>query len=176
MTEWHDIIRRCRSGDEKAQMEAYRRTWKFVFPAVYRVLRNREEAEDIMQEAYIKGFMKLKELREPDRYPHWQKQIAVRQALNRLRQLRPTWHLEPEMEATPEEAEPVWDDIDPDAVAREVERLPEGYRIVVELHVMEQLSHEEVGEALGIKASSARSQYTRAIQKLRQQLNAHAHS
>jgi RNA polymerase sigma factor (sigma-70 family) len=51
-----------------------------------------------------------------------------------------------------------------------LERLPEGYRVVIQLHVMDNMSHEEIGEALGIKASSARSQYSRALHKLKLQV------
>ncbi len=175
MTEWHDIIRRCRSEDPKAQMEAYRLSWRMVFPAVFRVLRNREEAEDIMQEAYIKGFRRLRELREPEKYVGWQKQIAVRQALNRLRQLRPESVLPTDVLQLPEEEES-WPLVDHDILRQAVAMLPDGYRISVELHIMEGMSHEEIGEALGIQSSTARSQYARAIQKLRQQLASHATS
>jgi len=151
-------------------MEAYRLSWKFIFPAVLRILRNREEAEDIMQESYVKGFMRLKDLRDPSSYPAWQKQIAVRNALNRLRQLRPEISLQPGMDELKEEVGNGWDQLDPALLEKELERLPDGYRIVIQLYVMDNLSHEEIGEALGIKASSARSQYSRALHKLKQQV------
>jgi RNA polymerase sigma factor (sigma-70 family) len=175
VSDWNEIIRRCRNGDARAQADAYRLTWRLVFPSVFRVLRNREEAEDIMQEAYIKGFLKLRELRDPERYPGWQKQIAVRQAVNRLRQIRPEWSLGSDRDVA--EEEPVeWEHCDAELLREAIECLPPGYRMVVELHVMEEMSHEEIGDALGIRASTARSQYSRAIRKLKQHVTAHANS
>ncbi|MFN9968406.1 MAG: RNA polymerase sigma factor, partial [Phycisphaerae bacterium] len=111
-------------------MEAYRLSWRMVFPAVFRVLRNREEAEDIMQEAYIKGFRRLRELRDPEKYVGWQKQIAVRQALNRLRQLRPESVLPTDVLQLPEEEES-WPLVDHDILRQAVAMLPDGYRISV---------------------------------------------
>ena len=72
MQDWTDIVKGCRSGDPRAQRIAYDRIWRHVYPSVYRIMGDRVQAEDIMQDAVIKGFGKLGSLKEPATYPGWQ--------------------------------------------------------------------------------------------------------
>lgn len=158
-------------GDHSTQCEAYRRMWRMVFPSVLYILKNREEAEDVMQESLIKGFEKLNELKDPEKYPGWQKQISVRHALAKLRQKKNTLALFDNVKDAAEE-EPVQDllQMDVQLVHRKLEQMPEGYRLTVRLHLLEGLSHDEIGESLGIAASTSRSQYCRAIARLKKEL------
>ena len=145
--------------------------WKIVFPSVQYILKNREEAEDVVQESLIKGFERLRELKDPEKYPGWQKQISVRQALSRLRQKKNTLALFDEVPDTMEE-EPANEllNMDIQMVHQRLEQMPEGYRLTVRLHLLEGLSHDEIGESLGIASSTSRSQYCRAIARLKREL------
>lgn len=145
--------------------------WKIVFPSVQYILKNREEAEDVVQESLIKGFERLRELKDPEKYPGWQKQISVRQALSRLRQKKNTLALFDEVPDTMEE-EPANEllNMDIQKVHQRLEQMPEGYRLTVRLHLLEGLSHDEIGESLGIASSTSRSQYCRAIARLKREL------
>jgi RNA polymerase sigma factor (sigma-70 family) len=142
-----------------------------VFPSVHYILKNREEAEDVMQESLIKGFEKLKELKEPEKYPGWQKQISVRCALGKLRQKKHMSALFIDVKDESEE-QPINEllNMDVQLVHQKLEMLPEGYRLTVRLHLLEGLSHDEIGESLGIASSTSRSQYCRAIARLKREL------
>ena len=124
------------------------------------------EAEDIMQETFIEAFSKLSELREQERFAGWLKRIAVNKSINALKKRR---FVNFEMGAEPVAEN---EDIDVDNVKRArvyacIARLPEGYRVIISLYLLEGYDHEEIGDILNIQASTSRSQYTRARKKLK---------
>lgn len=135
------------------------------------ILRNREEAEDVVQESIVKGFDRLNELKDPEKYPGWQKQISVRHALARLRGRKHTTILMSDPIDEPE-IEPEGDllQMDIGLVHKKLDQMPEGYKLIIRLYLIEGLSHEDIGESLGIAASTSRSQYCRAIARLKKEL------
>ena len=170
---WIDIIERCKKGDQFAQSEAYRNSWRIIYPSVYLILRSREDAEDVMQEAYIKGFKKLSDLAAPEKYIAWQKSICVREAISKVRRKKNFMILFPEMKENIEEEKSEMDEryeIAPETLAAHISKLPQGYQIIVQLHIMEKMTHQEIGDQLGIGASTSRSKYSRALTKLRTEL------
>lgn len=134
---------------------------------MHRILRDKEEAEDVMQESIIKGFARLHELKEPMGYVAWQKQIAIRAALNHLRSKNKNLVFVEEQNANTEDVAESDFPFSAEQVVKHIDNLPDGYRLVIQLYLMEGLSHEEVGSAMNITASTSRSQYTRALAKLR---------
>ncbi len=152
-------------------MHAYKTVWKIIYPSVYSLIRNREEAEDIMQDSIIKGFSRLEDLNDPDKYMGWQKQICLREALTRLRSRKGSISLIEDI-AEEETEEPNVDlsMIDERMIQNHIDKLPEGYRLIIQLHLIEGMKHEEIAIATGIGASTSRSQYSRAIQRLKKEL------
>jgi RNA polymerase sigma-70 factor (ECF subfamily) len=142
-----------------------------IYPVVYDILRNRQEAEDVLQESLIKGFEKLNELREELKYPAWQRRISTHMALNRLKELNraETWFAEDMADEVDEDGLPEIE-LNSQQIVKCIDQLPEGYRLVIRLHLLEGWSHEEIAGSLGIQAGSSRSQYTRALSKLRKEL------
>lgn len=170
---WSDIILRCKRGDRGAQNDAYRHSWKLIYPSVYLILRNREDAEDVMQDAFIKGFAKLHDLAAPEKYVAWQKSICVREAISRVRRKKNFTILFPEFQENIRDEQEDGDErynIPTDRLAAHISKLPQGYQIIVQLHVMEKMSHQEIGDQLGIGASTSRSKYSRALTKLRKEI------
>lgn len=162
-----ELITACRKGQASAMNRLYALTWPIVWPAVAGIIKQREEAEDVMQEGFLKGFERIAELREPSSYPAWQRSICVRLALNRIRGRR--LFLTPLDETTEIMAE-VADSPPlpaPEELMSLLERLPEGQALVIRLRLAENMSHEEIGQSLGINPSAARSQYSRGLEKLR---------
>lgn len=142
-----------------------------MYPPVYRILRNREEAEDVVQESIIRGFERLAELKDPEKYLPWQRMIALRTALNRWRSGKTTLTLFGHEELPEEESEEAGVfAIQPKQVNEVIETMPEGYRMVVQLHLLEGMAHEEIAQHLGIAAATSRSQYARAMAKLKREL------
>jgi RNA polymerase sigma factor (sigma-70 family) len=172
-TNWAEIVQRCKSGDRHAQSEAYRLSWRIIYPSVYLIMRNREDAEDIMQEAYIKGFNKLADLTAPEKYVAWQKMICVREAISRVRRKKNFTILFPEFNENIKDQIEEKDeryDIPTEQLAKHIGKLPQGYQMIIQLHIMEKMSHQEIGDQLGIGASTSRSQYSRALTKLRKEI------
>lgn len=175
---WEDIVEQCRKGDIDAQTVAYRNAWRIIYPSIYLILKNREDAEDAMQEGFVKGFKKLSDLRENVRYVSWQKAICIREALTRVKKRKNFQILFPDVKMEKlnhtDEVKENWleseYDITPQDVLTKLQLLPQGYQMVVQLHIMEGMSHVEIGEQLGIEASTCRSQYSRALAKLKNEI------
>jgi RNA polymerase sigma factor (sigma-70 family) len=171
MTNWETVIAGCKKSDGRAMSEAYRRAWPMVFPGVLGILGNREEAEDLMHEGFLKGFERLNNLKNPETYPAWQRQICVRMALNKYRNRLRHVYLETLPDVADEEEEPnMLPELLPERLTECLDRLPEGQRIIVRLVLAEQMTHEAVAEQLGITASASRSQYSRGLKKLRHEI------
>lgn len=170
---WTEIIERCKEGDRFAQSEAYRNSWRIIYPSVYLILRSKEDAEDVMQESYIKGFRKLNDLTSPEKYIAWQKSICVRDAISIVRRKKNLLVLFPDFQENIGEEEQNMDerfDVSAEKLAKHINSLPQGYQLIVQLHIMEKMTHQEIGEQLGIGASTSRSKYSRALTKLRKEL------
>lgn len=169
-TTWKELVDGCANGNRAAQMETYRRIWRDIYPAVWRIVRDKTQAEDIMQESIIKGFALLGTLKSAEAYPAWQRRLAVNEALMWWRRRAPsTVFAESATEQTIEETND--EEYDWMEVERELNNLPEGYRMVIQLHTLEQMKHEEIATMLQVSASTVRSQYSRGIALLRTQLH-----
>jgi RNA polymerase sigma factor (sigma-70 family) len=152
-------------------MHAYKTVWKIIYPSVYSLIRNREEAEDIMQDSIIKGFARLNDLKDPEKYIGWQKQICLREALTRLRSVKGSTSLIGDIaQEETEETDVDLSMIDERMIQNQIDKLPEGYRLIIQLHLIEGMKHEEIAVATGIVASTSRSQYFRALQRLKKEL------
>ncbi|MBX7051684.1 MAG: sigma-70 family RNA polymerase sigma factor [Flavobacteriales bacterium] len=135
------------------------------------ILRNREEAEDVLQESMIQGFNKLASLQDDGKYPAWQKQIALRHALNKLKSRKSTATLFEDIQIAEDEmSELDWSNISDELIRKKIDDLPDGYRIVIRLHLLDGWSHDEIAVELNISASTSRSQYSRAMAKLKKEL------
>jgi RNA polymerase sigma factor (sigma-70 family) len=168
---WTELVNGCLRGHNTAQMEMYRRSWRAIFPAICRMVIDRNEAEDILQESIIKGFERLGDLKNPEAYIGWQKRMAMNDALMRLRK-KGQWKevdldkIDEAEEEVPEDEVDQWND-----ALKLLEELPQGYRIVIGMHLLDDLKHEEIGELLGVAASSVRSQYSRGLQLMKKRLH-----
>jgi len=125
-------------------------------------------AEDAVHEGFIKAFKKMKALKNPDVVEGWLKRIVMHEALQSIRANK--------YYSDPSERELVAEEIEETNAApvalRElhtcIEQLPEGYRIICQLHLIEEMKHDEIAEVVGISASTSRSQLARAKVKLRE--------
>ncbi len=163
-----DIIDRCRAGDSKAQFEIYRLYYKAMYNASLRIVGDEQEAEDIMQESFFKAFDKISTYRNEVSFGAWLRRIVVNSSIDTLKKRR--------LEFTPiEEAYGLKSELDEESsytaetveqLNDAIEQLPEGYKLVLTLHLIEEYEHEEIANMLGIKPSTSRSQLARAKQKL----------
>jgi RNA polymerase sigma-70 factor (ECF subfamily) len=163
------LIDECRRGSRKAQFRLYELYAKAMFNAAYRILNNREEAEDMLQEAFTDCFRNISSFRSDSTFGAWLKAIVVNKCINRLRK-RETDLVYVDDYRPVERAEedaPVVSWPDPSLIARAVEKLPDGYRVVFSLYLLEGYDHSEISQIMNISESTSKTQYLRAKEKLK---------
>ncbi len=167
-----DLIDRCRKGDEKARYEIYRLYYRNMFNASLRILNDTQEAEDVMQESFLAAFEKISTYRGKVSFGAWLKRIVINRSLDALRKRRMIFESadgDSVLELPDEPAGRTEYDSGKliDAIRRSIHELPDGYRVILSLHLLEGYDHEEVAQILGISESTSRSQYARAKKRLR---------
>jgi len=163
------VIDRCKSGENRAQYELYKLYSKAMFNVCMRITNDYAEAEDVLQEAFISAFKNLHTYKAEASFGSWLKKIVVNAAINAIRKRRA--ELVPIDERVADEiADEQGNEDDTewqaDKVRRAIQKLPDGYRVVLSLYLLEGYDHAEISEILAITASTSKSQYSRARKKL----------
>jgi RNA polymerase sigma-70 factor (ECF subfamily) len=160
------LIEECRKGKSKAQFMLYNQYSKAMYNLAYRILNNREDAEDILQEAFVECFRNIETFRFESTFGAWLKKIVVNKCINQLKKKKIDLTLCDTLPpiAADEEEETSYDT---KGIFRGIEMLPEGYRIILTLYLLEGYDHTEISQILGISESTSKSQYSRAKEKLR---------
>ncbi len=170
-----ELIEGCVRHNRKAQCILYERYASTMLAVCMRYSRNREEAEDLMQEGFLKVFDKLATFRGQGSLEGWIRRIMINLTLNYLKSKKLVF-----IEEDPQRlGERLTDDsitdgpdelYSPDTMLRAVQELPDGYRVVFNLYVFEGFSHKEIADALGISENTSKSQLSRARRYLRNHL------
>lgn len=165
-----DIIDRCVQGDQKAHYEIYKLYSKAMFNICYRIVGVQEIAEDVLQEAFVSAFQNIKSYQGKASFGAWLKRIVVNKAISHLRkQQLDMVELDDRMELKEEEN---IDDIglvmNVEKIRDAIQKLPNGFRAVFSLYLLEGYDHKEISEILDISESTSKSQYNRAKKKLRE--------
>lgn len=139
-----------------------------LFSLCLRYSRDRPEAQDILQEAFLAIFRDLGQYNGVGSFDGWMHRVTVRAALQHLRRKNPLRFAE-DFDKQPTESQTFSPDMDlnSEAILKMVQQLPEGYRVVFNLHCLEAYTYPEIAAELGIAESSVRSQYARACKQLR---------
>jgi RNA polymerase sigma factor (sigma-70 family) len=158
------LVKDCLKGKLQAQRELYELFAKEMLGVCYRYTRSIKDAEDVLQEGFVKVFHNLSQYRNEGELGAWVRRIMVNTALNFLKRNR---RYQQEMFFTEEYLHPVTDDnpiikIQAKEIADLIRQLPHGYQVIFNLHAIEGYSHVEIGELLGISDGTSRSQYARA--------------
>lgn len=151
-----------------ALQDFYTQNYQSVFNTANFILRDKVEAEDVMQETFITAFDRLNDLEDVSKAEGWLKAIARNKSLNQIKKRKHWSDLEDHETVTPVEEEGSFEDVDLTYIYKCIGELPEGYRVILTLYLLEGLDHDEISAYLGITGSTSRSQYTRARQKLRE--------
>lgn len=162
------LIEGCRRGEQTAQLGLYERYAKWLYYACLRIVGNTSEAEEAMQDSFLKIFTRLDQYHDGQCFEAWMHRIAVHTAIDYVRRELPETDLLPDNLPAVEEEEP-----DEEAIRYSVSRvkaaaqkLPPGYRVILSLHLFEGYDMEEIASVLKIQPPSVRSQYLRAKRKL----------
>lgn len=171
------LVERCRLNDRQAQAELYRRYAKAMFNAALRITGDYAEAEDVLQESFLSAFRELSSYKGDSSFGAWLKRIVVNKSINCLRQRRlqlvplEDFHHDSPGETTAPHL--TADEADEqqyraDVLRRCIQELPDGYRVVLSLYLLEGYDHLEIASILGITESTSKSQYSRARTRLRE--------
>ena len=166
-----DLAEACRRGDARAFEDLYRAHADGVYHVAFRVLCNQEDAHDAVQETFLTAFRRMVTFRGEGSLHAWMLKIATRTAF-RIRRRRRHGRSLDAGEAAPVAVppEPARDGDFQAAVARAIERLPERSRLVFQMHTVENMTHAEIGAALGIDEGTSKSQLSYARSLLRERL------
>ena len=162
-----DLIAQCLKGNNKARYQLYQLYSKAMFNVCYRLMNNREDAEDMLQEAFVQAFTKLESFRHESSFGTWLKTITVHTCINALNKrkidlkLTDDIHRYETAEEEPEEALYTTQN-----VVEAMNQLPEGGRIVFSLYLLEGYDHGEIAQILNITESTSKSQYMRAKRRV----------
>jgi RNA polymerase sigma factor (sigma-70 family) len=167
-----DLIARCKAGDRGAYYRIYKLYSRSMYNVSFRITGREEDAEDALQEAFISAFRSLASYRADATFGAWLKRIVVNKSINVLKKRR--------YELLPEDAD--WEMVEEEVAAdykegltvervkKAIEELPDGYRTVLSLYLLEGYDHQEIAEIMGISQSTSKSQLNRAKGKLREKL------
>jgi RNA polymerase sigma-70 factor (ECF subfamily) len=150
----------------------YERYAGVMLAVCMRYSKNREEAEDLLQEGFIKVFDKISTFRGHGSLEGWIRRIMINNALNYIKSKKLMYiNEDPQRwsEHLPDETRTEGEQelYTPEMMLKAVQELPEGYRIVFNLYVMEGFNHREIAESLGISENTSKSQLSRARRYLR---------
>jgi len=180
----HLLVAAAKAGDVGAFEELVNRYERKIFRLTMNITRNREDAEDAMQDAFMKSYSHLKDFNEDSRFYTWLVRIAANEALMRLRKRRPNqvsldepvetaedlvpreiedWGPSPEKQFAQSEMQEILSGV--------IDTLEPDFRTTFVLRDIEELSTEETAKALGISVPAVKSRLLRARLKLREKLN-----
>ncbi len=161
------MIDRCKAGEREAQYQLYKLYYKSMYSTSVRIVNNAEDAEDVMQEAFLSAFKKISTYEGKVSFGAWLKKIVVNRSLDYLKKRKVVF--EEINERVVNEESPMMEtrDVDIPKLKKAISQLPEGYRVVLSLYLLEGYDHDEISEILGISNSSSRSQLLRAKIKLK---------
>jgi RNA polymerase sigma-70 factor (ECF subfamily) len=167
------LILRCKRGDRKAQYEIYKLYAKAMYNVCLRITGDTLEAEDVLQETFLIAFEKIETYRNEAAFGAWLKKIVVNAALNQVRKRRFQFSDINNNEDYEDESAHAVNDAEEmsyqaEQIRRAIAQLPDGFRIVFSLYLLEGYDHQEIAEILGISVSTSKSQYNRAKKKLQE--------
>jgi RNA polymerase sigma-70 factor (ECF subfamily) len=183
------LVERVRAGDVSAYDTLVRKYERQLFRIAQHITQNKEDAEDVMQDAFLKAFQKLDQFQGNSKFYTWLVRIAVNESLMRLRKRRTSKMVSIDEDLETEEGTVPRDLADwapdpeqnynqaelADILRKTIQGLPQGFRVVFALRDVEGLSTEETAETLGLSVPAVKSRLLRARLQLRERLSRYFH-
>jgi RNA polymerase sigma-70 factor (ECF subfamily) len=170
MTE-EELIKGCLKEDRNCQLELYKMFSGKMFSVCLRYSNTREDAEDALQEAFVKIFDNLSKFRFDGSFEGWMRRVTVNTALRLVQKKTPLQFAE-DIATTRSIADQttIIESINERDLMKIVNTLPQGYKVVFNMYAVEGYTHAEIGAILGITESTSRSQFARARKSLQHNL------
>jgi RNA polymerase sigma factor (sigma-70 family) len=172
MTE-QQIIDGCARHERKAQLVLYEKYSRLLLGVCMRYASNKAEAEDILQDSFLKIFFKVKDFSGTGSFVGWLRKVAVNTAITHYHtNIKYRYHVEIEEYVSVESGMAGFEEdfFTADELFKVLGELPRGYRMIFNLYAVEGYKHKEIAEMLGIDTNTSKSQYSRAKAVLRDKL------
>lgn len=164
-----DIIKGCMAGKREFQKKLYETFSGKMFYVCLRYCKNREEAEDVLQDAFIKVFKHIGTFKFEGSFEGWVRRIMVNTAIEHIRKNKNTHAFDDveNMVESPESELDITGKLNERELLKMVHMLPDGYRAVFNMYAIEGYSHKEIAETLGIAEGTSKSQLSKAKEFLK---------
>ena len=165
------LLEGCRKGKPGSQKELYRRFAAAMYGICLQYASSEEDAQDIMQEGFVKVFQKLNQVKNPEAFPGWIRRVMINTALEKYR----SFVVHQRMDDVREEADEARDDgifenLTCQELADLIRTLSPRYRMVFNLYAIEGYSHQEISSQMGISVGTSKSNLSRARAILQQKI------
>lgn len=164
-----EIIDACKAGDRSAQFRIYKLYYKAMYNTSLRIVNDTMEAEDVMQDAFLQAFQRIDSYTGQGSFGSWLKRIVTNKSLDAIRKRKIQVSIEDEKLDFPDIAEENKEEeiqLQVTEVKAAIAELPEEYCLIVTLYLIEEYTHEEISEMLGISNNLSRTRLVRAKQKI----------
>ncbi|MDD7887223.1 RNA polymerase sigma factor [Flavivirga sp. 57AJ16] len=161
------LIENCKIDDTKAQGELYKLFSSKLFSVCLKYSRNRAEAEDNLQDAFLTIFKKIEQYKNKGSFEGWLKRITINTVLQRYRNEK-VFDIINENIIEDVELEVDDDTVSIDYLLQIIQELPDRYRLVFNLYVLDGYSHKDIADMLGINVGTSKSNLARARQSLKE--------
>ncbi|UII26687.1 RNA polymerase sigma factor [Fulvivirga maritima] len=168
------IIKSCLAGNRQAYGQLYQLYSKAMFNVCLRMVNDRNDAEDVLQDAFVSAFNGLSGYKGDSTFGAWLKRIVINKSINFIQKRKLEFdELDSDKEYEVEEKGGQSDAINyqVDLIKEAMRKLPDGYRVVFSLYLLEGYDHSEISDILKISESTSKSQLNRAKAKLKQILS-----
>ena len=170
-----DLLDGCKEGDQKAQFQIYKLYYKAMYNTSLRIVTDTMEAEDIMQESFLSAFEKIETYSGTVSFGAWLKKIVVNRSLDALNKRKAVFediesHVGIRDDSGEDSSRYEEIDIRVEEVKEAIERLPDGYRVILSLYLLEGYDHDEIAEILSISVKTVEADMGKALQLFRKSL------
>lgn len=167
-----ELIEKCKQQSPKAQEALYKQYSGVLFGICLKYSPNRAEAEDNLQDAFITIFKRIEQYQGKGSFEGWIKRITVNTALQKYRKKK-VFDISNEQQIEDAEVEVKQNNIPLDFLLRIIQELPDRYRLVFNLYVLDGYSHKEIAEMLGISDGTSKSNLARSRMILKKKVEAY---
>lgn len=171
----YNLIEACKKADHTAFKQLYQLYAKAMYNVALRIIKDRDDAHDVLQEAFVKAYQKITQFDYQSNFGSWLKRIVINQALDVIRKKKNFLASEEVQHEPIEEESCAWEQIDftVDLVKKAILGLPTGFRLVANLYLFEGYEHSEIAQILGISEGTSKSQLHRAKVKIKAYISNH---
>jgi RNA polymerase sigma factor (sigma-70 family) len=166
------ILERCKRSDNQAFKQLYDLYVKAMYNISLRIVNNKEEAEDILQNSFSKAFKQIQQFENEKAFAGWLKRVVINNSIDVIRKHRESFLSIDDIQIE----NPIEDELENEisfsieSIQACMQELPDGYRVVFTLYLFENMTHKEIGTSLNISEGTSKSQFNRAKKRLIQLL------